>query len=294
MDCIKRHLELLEFNSTPRISVGDKVFYRYGRIVLPLGPAKFDYTISASDARAALKSVGGLLVQWNSGFQQEPSEWYAVICDRFRALAEIPSKHRSEINRGLRNCEVRRIDCEYFARHAYEVYMKAATRYRGPVAPLRSEESFKKGAIDSGKFEDILHHWGVFCAGKLVAYAANSVYPKIQAGYTVVKMDPEYGKAYPVYALIHEMTRHYLEEQHYEYVFDGFRSTLHDTHFQDFLMKKFGFRKAYSRLHLVYRRGLSAFVKATYPCRAVLGALDPRVRQLYLLEGIRRGVAPGV
>jgi hypothetical protein len=268
--------------------LGDNVFFRRGNVISPLGPVQFDYSLSPAQARQALRSLGGWLIQWGDGFVERPTEWYAVICDRFQDLTQTPSKHRCEIRRGLGQCEVRRVDSEYFGRHAYDVYAKAPRRYRGRTPALRSEQEFRRDVGASSKFEDIIHRWVASCEGRVVAYAVVCAFGKIQATYTQVKLHPDYAKAYPVYALIYEMNRHYLVEQGFGYAYDGHRCTGHDTHFQEFLIKKFGFRQAFSHLYMVYRRDVGMLVKAAYPLGRLLGRLGGRVEQFYVLEGIRR------
>jgi len=288
LDWIRRHLEVLDYNGTPHAAVGDKVFFRRGKVVSPLGPVKLDYSLTPSQARQTLKGLGGWVIHWGYGFVERPTEWYAVICDKFQDLAGTPSKHRSEIRRGLGNCEVRLVDCEYFGRNAYDVYASAARRYRGRTPALRGEEAFRRDLANTAAFEDIIHHWVALHKGQVIAYAVACVYGKIQATYTQVKLHPDYVKAYPVYALMYEMNRHYLAEQGFGYAFDGYRCTGHDTNFQEFLMKKFGFRKAFSRLYMMYRRDVGLLVKATYPFGRWIGRLGERATQLYVLEGIRR------
>ena len=285
---MRRYLDIFDFNGTPYLMLGDKVFYKRAGFISPLGPVRFDYSISPSQARQALRRLGGWLVQWGDGFCEGETQWYAVVCDRFQTLSDAPSKHRCEINRGLRNCEVRHVDWEYLGRHGYDAYAKAPRRYRGKTPALRSEQEFRRGRGHTSKFEDIIHPWAALHQGRVIAYAVACVYGKIEANYTEVRLDPDYVKAYPVYALLHTMNRFYLADQGFDYVYDGYRSTGHDTNFQEFLMKKFGFRKAFSHLHIVYRRELALFLKVTYPVRVLTARLAKRVEQLYVLEGIRR------
>lgn len=77
-------------------------------MVAPLGPAKFDYSITEDEAKYLLsKFPKALLVRWTDGFnnQVKSSEWYAVISDKFLDLDEIDSVNtKSKIRRGLKNC----------------------------------------------------------------------------------------------------------------------------------------------------------------------------------------------
>ena len=51
------------------------------------------------------------------------------------------------------------------------------------------------------------------------------------------------------------------------YINDGERSIRHETAFQDYLEKYFGFRKAYCQLHIKYRFPVGILVGLLYPFR---------------------------
>jgi hypothetical protein len=91
------------------------------------------------------------------------------------------------------------------------------------------------------------------------------------------------------------MNRHYLEERKFRYVSDGARSLSHDTQIHDFLESKFGFRKAYARLHVVYAPWLDASVAAAFPFRNLIKKMpfSPFKKASILLkqEEIRRECA---
>lgn len=58
------------------------------------------------------------------------------------------------------------------------------------------------------------------------------------------------------------------------YVCDGARSINHETAFQDYLEKYFGFRKAYCRLHVLYNPRLKWVIRLLYPVRGLLLKID--------------------
>lgn len=70
------------------------------------------------------------------------------------------------------------------------------------------------------------------------------------------------------------------------YINDGSRSIRHETAFQDYLEKYFGFRKAYCKLHIKYRFPVGIAVKIIYPLRnrinkeSSLGSLVSGVLQM--------------
>ena len=69
------------------------------------------------------------------------------------------------------------------------------------------------------------------------------------------------------------------------YICDGSRSVNHETAFQDYLEKYFGFRKAYCRLHVRYKWWLALMVKCLYPFRELLAKID-KISIIHLVNGV--------
>ena len=92
----------------------------------------------------------------------------------------------------------------------------------------------------------------------------------------MLRVKPRYEKlqinAAMVYALLVQNQTE-LEKGNY-YVLDGARSISHETNFQDYLERYFGFRKAYCKLHLVYRPKIKWCVKLLFPFRKLLHRFD--------------------
>ena len=59
-----------------------------------------------------------------------------------------------------------------------------------------------------------------------------------------------------------------------KYICDGARSISHETNFQDYLEKYFGFRKAYCKLHIAYNPRVKWIVKMLFPFRKMLHRFD--------------------
>jgi hypothetical protein len=205
----------------------------------------------------------------------------------------VPSKHRCEIRRGLKNCEVRRVDAEFVSQQGYAVYAKAHQRYRGRAQPAWDKRAFRAHFESAKGFEDITHFWGAFHEGRLIALAANDVYERIEATYWMIKLDPDYLKLYPAYALLHTMNEYYLAQQGFQYVNDGWRALVHQTDVQEFLIQKFAFARRHRRLEAFFRPPLGLLIRGTYPLRRVLSKVDTRLAALYTLERIRRGLSGG-
>jgi len=282
----QRFIELFAKRGEAACLLDGVIYRRYGRMVAPFGRADVRYSLSGSASSAAMKELGGMLVRTTGGFEApgRTSEWYAVICRQFTEVDEIRSSNtRSKLRRGLRNCTVRRISAGELARSGYDVYVSAHERYRGPSGPM-SPSTFRSQALAADGFDDIVHHWGVFCDGQLAAYSSNYIFGTTEASYATLKFHPGYLKRYTSYALFHHMSRHYLADQRFTYVNDGFRSILHESDLQDFLQRNFSFEKAHTTLEVRYRPPFGTLIRATFPFRRVLGRVDQRVRALYELE----------
>lgn len=57
------------------------------------------------------------------------------------------------------------------------------------------------------------------------------------------------------------------------YICDGSRCISHETHFQDYLEKYFGFRKAYCKLNVAYSFHMNLIVKLLFPFRRFISYL---------------------
>jgi len=250
---IERFAELYERRGTHFEIIKDTLWVESNRMVAPVGPAKFNYTISKEDGGYLLtKFPKALLVRYTDGIQNDKlvGEWYAVICDTFLDLNELPAKNRSEIRRGLKNCDVKMVDSDFIAEHGYHVYASALENYTGAKIKAITENQFKRNILLEKDFHDIRHYWGVLHNDKLIAYSANYIYDTIEVDYTAIKFHPDYLKLYPSYALIYTMNQYYLKEKSFEYVNDGFRNILHQTNIQKYLIEKFRFRKEYTNYNL--------------------------------------------
>lgn len=75
---------------------------------------------------------------------------------------------------------------------------------------------------------------------------------------------------YPMYGLILEMSRYYLEEKGLKYVLDGARSITEHSNIQPFLEQKFKFRKAYCDIQIYYKPWFNILIKVLYPFRKMI------------------------
>lgn len=286
---IDRYIKFFEQRKEKIALENGQIFRLYNKMAIAFGPVMQDFSVSKNEAGNICKKLGSVLIRWTNQMdkQGEESDWYAVICDEFVSLETMKSKLRNQVKKSMASCEVRRISSLEIIEKGFDVYKKATQAYSN-VIHVVSENQFKDSFKGHENFEDIIHYWGVYYDEKLIAYAHNYVFDKTEVSYNVIKIDPEFLFFNPSYALIFKMNEFYLKEQGFIYVNDGFKSILHDSNIQGFLMQKFNFRKAYCSFNIEYKKPLDLVIKIAYPFRNILAKADNRFKALFEMESIRR------
>jgi len=290
MDYVKRYTEMLTAKSNQFELVNGVLFIRRDRWITPIGPAAQAFHVDKVQCRELLHKLGGLWVMWTDGFQLSDydSDWYSVICRKHNALEDITDgKRRSELRRALRECEVCLVDAEEIALKGYETYCAALQSYHNNYSVIPEEQEFRRRVMTDAPFGDVRHQWGVYCDGKMVGFGQNLLYDKIEVDYTQIKLHPQYMNRYSAYALIYKMNEYYLMQHGFQYVNDGFRSIAHETGIQDFLIKKFGFEKAYTGLNVYYRPPIGQLLQMAHPFRAIATSLYPKADAIFELDRLR-------
>jgi hypothetical protein len=289
---VHRFQDLFQKLGRRAILLDNVLWATYRKIVVPEGPVSCDYAAASGRHRDALLKhfKECALIRAGSGFVSAPDNWYCVLCDRPVELSALSENTRSKVRRGLKNCAVRRVDATYMAGHAWPVIASAFGRYQNSQRQV-SEGEFKRHMTITQEFGDIVHYWGVFEneTGRLIAYAQNYLYDNVEVNYSVIKLHIDFLRLYPSYALFYQMNRYYLDEQTFSYVNDGFRGLLHETNIQEFLIRKFSFKKQPVGLKVHYRPLIGGCLSVTYPFRHLLGRLYRPLAALYKLEEINRG-----
>lgn len=223
-----------------------------------------------------MESGGGtpLLARWTTEFDcgYETTWWY-VIKDRPFDIMALKSKRRYEINKGIKNFDVKVIDPTRYEEEMYSIQVAAYSAYPEKYRPK----------VNKNGFTDSLANWGkyvVFGAfyretNEMVGYAYFEQESDNYIDFKVLRTNPEYEK-YSINAALVEKILSYLSSflECGGIICDGARSISHETKFQDYLEKYFGFRKAYCKLHITYNPRMKWIVKMLFPFRRVLNRLD--------------------
>jgi len=231
-----------------------------------------------------------LFVRWEERFDQIGfSEWWHIIKNESENLDSLSKKTRYGIRCGQRRFIAVPSSREEICNGGFDVYIAAFDRYE-TFEPMLSLTKFQE-AINSLPSET--EFWEVRDreSGEIVAFSENLVRDDA-CFYNTVWFGPAALKAYAGYVLFHEMNKHYLNDRGLQYVSDGARSISHQTNVHDFLQQKFGFRKAFSDLHVQYLPGIGLLVKFLYLFKDRFARssyeFSNKISVLLRQEGIRR------
>jgi len=208
-------------------------------------------------------------------------KFYYVIRDGDFSMDIIPSKTRNMVRRCLKNMMIKRVDYQCIINGGgYEVELSEHRRFRrkGFASRVRSKEQWEKGLKEaqvSGQ-----EFWGVFCDDVVAAYAVTRIKDSM-VDLVTWKCDYErFNNMYPSYGLVYVMTEYYLKQPGIKYVNDGNKSFTEHSEVQNMLISKFGYRKAYSNLHVVFKWWLKIVI-------VLLSPFEKYVKNNVLLSFIR-------
>lgn len=239
---------------------------RYHKAVIQASPKPQPARLPKSEAKDLLRKSGGLFVRYFTRSFPQPTEFWYSACGEYD-FEKLSRKARNQVRRARKNCEVRRIDAIWLAEHGYGCYSAAFARHGR--SPFRSEAKLRSDCLAdaAGPFE----FWGVFVGDKLAGFTKCAVGSDYVA-MVVAKFDPQYLAFYPAYALMDAMLAEYAGRRRMP-VTNGFRPIAHDTNMQGFL-EKFGFRKIFCDLRIVYRPLVRLCVDLLLPLRRVVARLN--------------------
>lgn len=227
---------------------------------------------------------------WDCGYE---TNWWYLIKDGSFDIEHLKSGYRYKINKGIKHFDVRLIHpCDY-KEELYIVQVAAFSAYPEKYRPKVDKESFIR-SIDYWGTYDV---FGAFSRenGELVGYTLISKVSTEFYDLSVQKTNPQYERLQLNAALVEGVLHYYAEFLSCGGIIcDGSRSINHETNFQDYLEKYFGFRKAYCKLHILYNPKIAWLIKVLYPFRKVLlkfdgNGLAHQVNAVLKMEEIVRG-----
>ena len=228
---------------------------------------------------------GGYFIRNISNWdKQSPTQYWYVIKDNFGGIEELPSKVRNQVRRSLKTYDFRRVTNAEMIELGYECFNRSREKFGGGCL-LVTKDNWKR-RVEAVNQE----HWLGFDreTGKAASFAMNII-GKDYCDYRTMGVSPVFpNSTYPMYGLIYEMNRYYLEESSLKFVMDGARSITEHSNIQPFLEDKFKFRKAYCDLQIFYNRWIGAAVKLLFPFRKLIK--HPKVAAILRQEAWARGL----
>ena len=268
----------------------------YNHAILPGNAPHEQADLEPLRTRSIWKSEKGLVLfaRWTSEFDcvHETSWWYCIK-DTLFDINKLKAKRRYEINKGRKNFDVQVIDPGIYIEELYKVLREAFCAYPMEYRPsvessefVRSVENWKKNKrIIYGAFEKDSDKIGGFAV--LIEHESYAQLSELKTMPILEKL----GINAAIMAKICEDYNPQIEKGYY--LSDGERSIFHETNFQDYLEKYFGFRKAYAKLNIKYRRGVGVIVAVLYPLRKGIrklkGGIFKKLYAVLLMEEIVRG-----
>lgn len=246
-------------------SAAHSVWRHHQGALIPLNTPHALPSITRQDAKKLAVQNHVLFVRWEEDFDKlNESPWWHILKDEQEKIENFGKKMRNQVRRGFNNFACQLTSREMVVNEGVKVYRSAFGRYETFEAMLSPKEFHRaiEGLPEETEFWEARNRE----TGELVAFSENLVRDDA-CFYNTMWFQPQALKAYAGYTLIHEMNKHYLNERGLRYVSDGARSISHNTNIHDFLEHKFGFRRAYARLRVVYFPGVGAAVRLLYPFR---------------------------
>ena len=266
----------------------------YNHAAIPMSAPHENVNITTVKDGSIWKMIGSpLFACWTTDYDcGYETNWY-VVKDTPFDIAELKAKRRYEINKGVKNFRVEKINPIEHKEELYFVQVDAFSAYPDKYRPK----------VDKAEFFRSIDQWcgfsifGCFSneTGELTGYALLAEESNSYIDFKVMKTKPMFEKYAVNAALVEGVLRHYDNFlRNGGYICDGSRSINHETAFQDYLEKYFLFRKAYCHLHIEYNPKIKWLIKILYPIRKILSKVDNiggihQVNSVLRMEEICRG-----
>ena len=240
--------------------------------------------ITSADAQKLLSDGGRLVRNTYNWDQSEPTSFWFVIKDEFGGIEELPTKVRNQVRKSLKTYDFKKVGVDEILEKGVNLYNLSRERF-GDKELYVTKEHFEKYYCKGGQ-----EFWlGIDKeTGEAQCFAVNRCYDDY-CSYLTMGVNPHApSSSYPMYGLILEMNRYYLQEKGMKYVLDGARSITEHSNIQPFLEQKFKFRKAYSVLQIYYKPWLKFAVCILFPFRKWIR--NKSVSAILRQEAWRRGL----
>lgn len=270
----------------------------YNNAAIPTEPICFEPDIILIENGDIWNMDGSpLLARWTTDFDcKYETNWWYVIKDNSFDISRLKANYRYKINKGIRMFECKRINPKEYLEELHEVFLAAYSSWPKKYRPNASFERTKKFINEICNQSSTICYGAFFReSGKLCGFMkcrVRDVYTELQ----IQRVNPAYEKYQINAALVHCLINDFSFQlcKGETFILDGARSINHETAFQDYLEKYFGFRKVYCKLHIAYNPKIKWAVDILFKFRKMLIKLDGigiihKINGILKMEEIIRG-----
>lgn len=224
---------------------------------------------------------------WDCGYD---TGWWYVIKDSPFDISLLKTKRRYEITKAMRFFVVKEIKPVEYAEALSKVQEQAFSAYPPKYRPKFDKQAFmrtvetrdKQVAANKGKL------FGAFDrqTSQLVGFSFVDVH-STWINFAAQRTCPNFEKNGLNAALVYEILETFKDKISKNfYICDGARNTKHETHFQNYLEKYFGFRKCYCKLKLVYSPSCRMLIAFLFPLRRIFTLLSSYIAPFHLVSSV--------
>ena len=216
-----------------------------------------------------------LFACWTTHFDCEyKTDWWYCILDKPFDISTLKSRRQTRLNQALNYFDIRIIDVALYAEQMFNVHKISWETYHHTGKFHDNKDLFCK---EVKNWKDL-----VFAAfdketGEMATYYRVKV-KTTHIDLVTLKTNPRFEQKRVNQAImffVYEYFRKDIEEG--KYLCGGTRNIYHQTNFQEFRERNFGFRKAYVNLHLQYAPCIGLIINLLYPFRKILGKMSFKI-----------------
>lgn len=271
-----KYAQLLKEQGNYVIKVEGIDWYDYSGFMMPAYLPHCCPTVTQEVALKVLRESGRPFVRWDTQFRKvENSEWWYVLKRGPWAVEDIKDKKkRWMIRQGKERFSVRPLTFDEVLSKCPKVAQLATARYKGETE-VETHEILEGRVGAASKIAGVLEYIGCFHEDALVSFSENYVQDNA-VWLANMRHDPAFLNKYSSYGFLNGILDYYLNEKKMDYVLDGCRSIHHRTHFQDHLIRVFGFTKEYAILNIKYSKKFGTAIRLAYPFKSIVRALSSK------------------
>ncbi len=245
----------------------------YQGIGVPSNPV-FHNAPSRQERKKALCELNVPLIRWIEHWDHSKAfPFYGVIQDHYTDISDLKGQVRYEVKRAQKKYHFVELSLSDILNEGYSIYCSAFNTYKTFLKPLSYKDFAKSIRNDLYGEKNYSKYFGVreIYSKALVCYAYGVHYS--EGNYfdlKVVKFDPKHKKYNISELLFHEISKYLLLKNKLNFIFDGFVSVAHQSKIQEYLMRKFNYRRAYCKLCIYYKFHIRLFIFTVFPFRRII------------------------